>query len=86
MFHVYAIRCPDRNKLQTYLAEKGIQTMIHYPIPPHRQEAYREWNACSYPISDRIHREELSLPISPLLSDAQQQRIVNALNEFVLEV
>ncbi len=86
VFHVYAIRCPDRNKLQAYLSEKGIQTMIHYPIPPHRQEAYKEWNSHSYPISDRIHREELSLPISPLLSDAQQQRIVNALNEFVLEV
>ncbi len=86
VFHVYAIRCPDRNKLQKYLSEKGIQTMIHYPIPPHRQKAYKEWNTESFPISDRIHREELSLPISPLLTDAQIQRIVKALNEFVIEV
>lgn len=86
VFHVYAVRCPDRNKLQQYLSDKGIHTIIHYPIPPHRQEAYKEWNNASYPISDRIHREELSLPISPLLTDVQQQRIIKALNEFILEV
>lgn len=86
VFHVYAVRCPDRNVLQTYLSERGVHTMIHYPIPPHRQAAYNEWNNESYPISERIHREELSLPISPQLTDAQIQRIVKALNEFVLEV
>ncbi len=86
VFHVYAVRCPDRCKLQAFLSDRGIQTMIHYPIPPHRQEAYKEWNTDSYPISDRIHREELSLPISPQLTDTQQQRIIKALNEFVLEV
>lgn len=86
VFHVYAIRCPDRDKLKDYLESKGIQTLIHYPIPPHRQEAYKEWNEDSYAISDRIHREELSLPVSPLLKEEQQQRIIKALNEFVLEV
>lgn len=86
VFHVYAVRCPDRNKLQDYLSDKGIQTMIHYPIPPHRQAAYKEWNNESYPISERIHREELSLPISHQLTDTEVQRIIKALNEFVLEV
>ena len=86
VFHVYAVRCPDRNKLQTYLSEKGVQTMIHYPIPPHKQEAYREWNDDSYPISERIHREELSIPISPLVTDCQVQLIVKYLNDFVLQV
>ena len=86
VFHVYAVRCPDRNKLQAYLSEKGVQTMIHYPIPPHRQAAYREWNEDSYPISERIHREELSLPVSHQLTDDEILRITKALNEFVLEV
>jgi dTDP-4-amino-4,6-dideoxygalactose transaminase len=86
VFHVYAVRCPDRNKLQAYLSEKGVQTMIHYPIPPHRQAAYKEWNEDSYPISERIHREELSLPVSHQLTDDEILRIIKALNEFVLEV
>lgn len=86
VFHVYAVRCPGRDHLRSYLAERGIQALVHYPVPPHHQEAYQEWCHESYPISERIHREELSLPISPLLTDAQQRRIIAVLNEFVLEV
>ena len=86
VFYVYPIRCPAREKLQQHLRERGIQTLIHYPIPPHRQEAFREWNDLRFPITERIHREILSLPISPLLTDVQVERIVRALNEFNVEL
>lgn len=82
VFHVYPIRCPERNALKEYLAKHGIQTMIHYPIPPHKQKAYMEWNEMSFPISERIHREILSLPISPVMTEAQAERIIEVLNSF----
>ena len=82
VFHIYAVRCPARDLLQAFLAEHGIQTMIHYPIPPHKQQAYAEWNHLSYPVSERIHREILSLPISFMLTDAQVERIIRLVNEF----
>ncbi|MGM9675877.1 MAG: DegT/DnrJ/EryC1/StrS family aminotransferase, partial [Bacteroidaceae bacterium] len=82
VFHIYAVRCPARDLLQDFLAEHGIQTMIHYPIPPHKQQAYSEWNHLSYPIAERIHREVLSLPISIMLTDSQVERIIRLVNEF----
>ena len=85
VFYVYPIRCPEREQLQQYLQEKGIYTLVHYPIPPHKQEAYKEWNDKRYPVTERIHREILSLPISPLLSDGQVQRVIKAINEFNVE-
>jgi dTDP-4-amino-4,6-dideoxygalactose transaminase len=72
----------DRDKLQAYLFEKGIHTMIHYPIPPHKQEAYRDWSNMSYPVSEKIHREVLSLPMSPTLEDYQIERVAEAVNGF----
>lgn len=83
VYHIYAIRCPERDRLQAYLYEHGIQTLIHYPIPPHKQQAYSEWNALSFPITERIHREELSLPISITLTDAQVDRIIKVVNDFI---
>jgi dTDP-4-amino-4,6-dideoxygalactose transaminase len=82
VFHLFPIRCNNRDELQKYLAEKQIQTLIHYPIPPHKQEAYKEWNDLSFPITEQIHREELSLPISPLLKDEEITYIVSILNSF----
>lgn len=86
VFHIYPVRCPDRNALQNYLKERGIDTMVHYPIPPHKQQAYKEWNEICLPLTERIHREVLSLPISPVLSDDDVQYIVQVLNAFVLEL
>ena len=86
VFYVYPVRCPAREQLQEYLREKGIDTLIHYPIPPHQQEAYKEWNDKHYPVTERIHREILSLPISPLMTDGQVERIIKALNEFNIEL
>ena len=84
VWHVFVIRCEQRDALQNYLAENGVQTLIHYPIPPHRQQAYEEWNNLSYPISEKIHKEVLSLPISPVLKLESIIKIVELCNKFEL--
>lgn len=82
VWHVFIIRSGNRELLQNYLTENGIQTLIHYPIPPHKQEAYNEWNNLSFPISEKIHEEVLSLPISPVLGENEVSQIITALNNF----
>jgi dTDP-4-amino-4,6-dideoxygalactose transaminase len=82
VWHIFAVRSRKRDELQRYLYENGVQTLIHYPIPPHKQEAYRELNRLSYPITEKIHMQELSLPISPTLSVEQAKYISEAINEF----
>lgn len=82
VWHVFAIRTSRRDELQAYLAENGIQTMIHYPIPPHLQEAYKEWSHHHYPVSEQIHNEVMSLPISPVQTKEDTQTIIDAINRF----
>lgn len=82
VWHIYAIRTACRERLQGYLLEKGIQTLIHYPIPPHKQEAYKEWSDMSYPISEKIHNEILSLPISQVMSMDDASKVVEAINGY----
>lgn len=82
VWHVFVIRCEQRDALQKHLADQGIQTLIHYPIPPHQQQAYKEWNNQSYPISEQIHQQVLSLPISPTVSLRQIETIINACNKY----
>jgi len=84
VWHVFVIRTPNRTALQNYLTEKDIQTVIHYPIPPHQQEAYKAWNTMQLPITEKIHREVLSLPMSPVLSDAGVMQVIGAINEFTV--
>ena len=84
VFHLFPIRCRQRDKLQEYLLENRIQTIIHYPIPPHKQECYIEWNNLSLPITEQIHNEELSLPISPVMNEEEYHYIVNIINEWKL--
>jgi dTDP-4-amino-4,6-dideoxygalactose transaminase len=81
VWHLFVIRTTDRNKLQQYLNEAGIQTMIHYPIPPHKQMAYKEWNGQSFPITEQIHREVLSLPLSPMMNIEDMSCIVDRINK-----
>jgi len=81
-WHIFAIRCAHRDELQAYLAERGIGSVIHYPVPPHRQPAYAEWSHLSLPISERIHREELSLPIGPTLSEEKATTVVECLRNY----
>lgn len=82
VWHLFVIRTKDRDKLQEYLKIKGIQTLIHYPIPPHKQNAYKEWNNLSFPITEKIHKEVLSLPISPAMNKEEAFYIAQILNEF----
>jgi len=82
VFHLYVVRTSDRQALQQHLLDAGIQTLIHYPIPPHQQKAYCSWNQQKYPISERIHQQVLSLPISPVQSDTQTQEIINSCNQY----
>jgi dTDP-4-amino-4,6-dideoxygalactose transaminase len=82
VFHIFPIRTSRRDELQAYLADKGIQTLIHYPIPPHKQECYKEWNNLSFPITEQIHREELSLPISPVQGEEITAKIVEIINDY----
>ncbi len=82
VWHVFVVRTQSREALQNYLNQAGIATLIHYPLPPHQQQAYREWNQRSYPITEAIHREVLSLPISPVMSDQQVSGVVAACNAW----
>lgn len=82
VWHLFVIRIKEREKLQGYLTENGIQTLIHYPIPPHKQEAYREMNHLSFPITEQIHEEVLSLPISPVMSDEEVSLVIEKMNAF----
>ena len=82
VFHIFTIRTKKRDELLKYLADNGVQTIIHYPIPPHKQECYKEWNNLSFPITEQIHDEELSLPISPVITKEEMNLIVEIVNKF----
>ncbi|MFH7002300.1 DegT/DnrJ/EryC1/StrS family aminotransferase [Flavobacterium bizetiae] len=82
VFHLFVIRTAKRDHLQAYLAQNNIQTVIHYPVPPHKQKAFLEWNSSSYPITEKIHDEVLSLPMSPVLTEDEISFIVNVLNQY----
>lgn len=82
VWHIFAVRTQNRDEFQKYLTEKGIQTIIHYPTPPHKQGAYKEWNNLSFPITEEIHNTILSLPISPVMTDSEMEKVVEVVNEF----
>lgn len=82
VWHLFVIRTSNRDKLQQYLIEKGIQTLIHYPIPPHKQLAYKEWNKLNYPITEQIHEEVLSLPVSPIMRNDELYRVTEVINKY----
>lgn len=82
VWHLFVIRTKKREELQKYLLDNCIQTLIHYPLPPHKQEAYKEWAHESFPISEQIHNEVLSLPISPIMSKEDAYNIVSIINSF----
>ncbi|KNB62432.1 DegT/DnrJ/EryC1/StrS family aminotransferase [Chryseobacterium sp. Hurlbut01] len=82
VYHLFVIRTAKRDKLQKYLTENGIQTLIHYPIPPHKQKAYKYYNNLSFPITEKIHDEVLSLPISPVMEEKEIQKVIDVINSF----
>lgn len=82
VWHLFVIRTSKRDQLQAYLTENNIQTLIHYPIPPHQQKAYSEYSNVSLPITEQIHREVLSLPISPVITNKEVSKIINVINNY----
>ncbi|MFK8297320.1 DegT/DnrJ/EryC1/StrS family aminotransferase [Capnocytophaga cynodegmi] len=82
VWHLFVVRVENRERFQQYLTENGIQTLIHYPIPPHKQQAYKEWNSLSLPISEKIHDEVISLPMSPTQTLEETQRIIEICRSF----
>jgi dTDP-4-amino-4,6-dideoxygalactose transaminase len=82
VYHIFPVLCERRDDLQRYLAEQGVGTMIHYPIPPHKQACYREWNNLSFPITERIHRCELSIPCNQTMTDSEVEAVCDAVNRF----
>ncbi|SEO50202.1 dTDP-4-amino-4,6-dideoxygalactose transaminase [Flavobacterium sp. CF108] len=83
VWHIFVIRTKERDALQSYLQENEIQTLIHYPIPPHKQEAYKDLNHLSLPITEVIHEEVLSLPISPVMTVDEVSKVIEIINKFI---
>ena len=82
VYHQFPIFCERRDELQQFLTEYGIQTLIHYPIPPHKQKCYEKWNDCSYPITEKIHAQELSIPINQVVLEEEAKIVVDVINIF----
>ncbi|AMO19668.2 DegT/DnrJ/EryC1/StrS family aminotransferase [Flavobacterium columnare] len=82
VFHIFVIRCKQRDELQKYLDANGVQTLIHYPVAPHKQKAMKEWNNLSFPITEQIHDEILSLPMSPIMNKEEVDYVIRVLNAF----
>ena len=82
VWHVFTVRTKNRDEFQEYLKDNGIQTIIHYPTPPHKQGAYSEWNNLSYPITEEIHNTIISLPISPVMEQSEIDKVVEVVNAY----
>lgn len=82
VYHLFPVLTPRRDEFRIYLESKGIQTLIHYPIPPHKQVCYQEWEHLSLPITEQIHNEEVSLPMSPMLEQEEISYIIETINKF----
>jgi len=82
VYHLFPVFSAERDALQQFLMEHGVETLVHYPVPPHRQKCYSEWNNLSLPITEQLSREELSLPMSPVLTDEEVSEVIRLVNEF----
>ncbi len=80
--HIFPIFTAERDRLQKYLADNGVQTLIHYPIPPHKQKCYARWADLKLPVTEQIHNQELSLPVSPVLTPVEVQRVISLINSW----
>ena len=85
VYHIYPIFCKQREQLRQHLLENGIETLVHYPVPPHKQQALKEFENLELPITERIHNEELSLPCHPAMSDNEVQIVIEAVNAFNIQ-
>ena len=82
VYHIFPVLSPRRDDLRQYLADHDVQTEIHYPIPPHKQACYKEWNSLSLPVTEMIHAQELSIPCNQAMTNEEAERIVDLLNDF----
>ena len=82
MHHIFPVLCKQRDELQKYLLENGVQTQVHYPIPPHRQLCYKEMSEQKLPVTEQIHAEELSIPLNQTLTEEEVETIIGLLNKF----
>ncbi len=82
VYHLFPVFCEQRDDFQQYLKDNDIQTLIHYPIPPHKQECYKDWNGISLPVTENIHCQELSLPMSPCLTLEEAKYVVDVINKY----
>ncbi len=82
VFHLFVIRTQNRDKLKEFLLQNDIETMIHYPIAPHQQKAFAQWNLLSFPITEKIHNEVLSLPMSPVMTNDEVTKVIEKLNQW----
>lgn len=82
VWHLFVVRHPRRNELQRYLSENDIQTLIHYPVPPHMQKAYKEWNKLNLPLTEKIHNEVISLPISQIMDPLEAEKVAEIITKF----
>lgn len=82
IWHLFVIRCAERENLQEHLFKNNIQTIVHYPVPPHQQQAYKEWNSSHFPLTEIIHDQVVSLPISPVMTSLEQEQVIEAINRF----
>jgi dTDP-4-amino-4,6-dideoxygalactose transaminase len=82
VFHLFVIRTQNRDDLHEYLLKNEIETMIHYPIAPHKQKAFMEWNSLSFPVTEQIHNEVLSLPMSPVMTNDEVTKVIEKLNQW----
>ena len=82
MFHIFPVFCNRREELAKHLQEQGIETLIHYPVPVHKQPCYAEHNEVSCPNAERLAQEELSIPCHPAMSDSEVQKVIDSINSF----
>ena len=82
VWHIFPVLCERRDELQSYLKAHGVETEIHYPVPPHHQKCYAEWKGLSFPVTERIHREELSIPCHPAMTQEEVATVIRLLNAF----
>ena len=82
IWHLFVVRTNQRDKFQKYLLKNEIQTLIHYPIPPHKQKAYKDWNKLNFPLTEKIHDEVLSLPMDPTMKNKDLEKIISTINAY----
>ena len=82
VFHLFVVRTENRDEFQSHMSKYKVDTMIHYPIPPHKQDAYLNYNSLSFPITEKIHREVVSLPMGPTMDNADISRVIEAANSY----